>query len=109
MSLFTTDSSVQLSKEKSIKNRIDQLKDAVQNAHPGICTDRALLWTSYYKNPNNRKKPAGIQIAEALREVLLKKKITIYPNELIVGNFSSKRVGGSLFPELHDGRDLNGF
>jgi formate C-acetyltransferase len=101
MSLFTTDTSVLLSKEKRIKNRIDRLKDAVQNAPPGICTDRALLWTSYYKNPNNLKKPAVIQIAEALREVLLKKKIVIYPNELIVGNFSSKRVGGSLFPELH--------
>ena len=101
MSLFTTDTPDLMAKEKSTKNRIERLKDAVQNAPPGICTDRALLWTSYYKNPNNRKKPAAIQMAEALREVLLKKKITIYPNELIVGNFSSKRVGGSLFPELH--------
>jgi pyruvate formate-lyase/glycerol dehydratase family glycyl radical enzyme len=87
--------------EKSTKTRIERLRDAVQNAPPGICTDRALVWTSYYKNPNNRNKPAGIQMAEALREVLLKKKIAIYPDELIVGNFSSKRVGGSLFPELH--------
>jgi formate C-acetyltransferase len=101
MSLFTTDNPVPRAKEKSTKNRIERLRDAVQNVPPGICTDRALLWTSYYKNPNNRKKPADIQIAEALRKVLLNKKITIYPNELIVGNFSSRRVGGSLFPELH--------
>ncbi len=40
-------------------------------------------------------------MAEALGEVLLKKTIKIYPDELIIGNFSSKRVGGSIFPELH--------
>jgi len=36
-----------------------------------------------------------------MSRVLLEKSITIYPNELIVGNFSSKRVGGSIYPELH--------
>jgi formate C-acetyltransferase len=101
MSLFTTDAPDPMVKEKRPRTRIERLRDAVQNAAPGICTDRALLWTSYYKNPNNRKKPAAVQMAEALREVLLNKKITIYPDELIVGNFSSRRVGGSLFPELH--------
>lgn len=40
-------------------------------------------------------------MAEALRDLLLKKSIKIYPDELIVGNFSSKRVGGSIYPELH--------
>jgi formate C-acetyltransferase len=90
-----------MAEEKTAGTRIERLKDAVQNTRPGICTDRALLWTSYNKDPKNQKKPVVIQMAEALREVLLKKKITIYPDELIVGNFSSKRVGGSLFPELH--------
>jgi len=86
-----------MAKEKSTKNRIERLRDAVQNAPPGICTDRALLWTSYYKNSNNRKKPAEIQMAEALRNVLLKKRITIYPDELIVGNFSSRRWAAPSF------------
>ena len=40
-------------------------------------------------------------MAEALRQVLLQKTVRIYPDELIVGNFSSKRVGGSIYPELH--------
>jgi formate C-acetyltransferase len=40
-------------------------------------------------------------MAEALRQVLLEKTIRIYPDELVVGNFSSKRVGGSIYPELH--------
>lgn len=40
-------------------------------------------------------------MAEALGRVLAEKSIRIWPDEIIVGNFSSKRVGGSLFPELH--------
>jgi formate C-acetyltransferase len=82
-------------------NRISSLKQAVQNAQPGVCTDRALIWTRYFKKRENRKKQPCIQTAEALRDVLLQKSILIYPDELIVGNASSKRVGGSIYPELH--------
>jgi pyruvate formate-lyase/glycerol dehydratase family glycyl radical enzyme len=83
------------------QKRIERLKKAVQSASPGVCPERALLWTRYFRNRENRKKPPVIQMAEALREVLLQKTIRIYPDELIVGNFSSKRVGGSIYPELH--------
>ncbi|MFQ5865271.1 MAG: pyruvate formate lyase family protein [bacterium] len=83
------------------QDRIQNLKSAVQNSKHGICMERAVMWTAYFKNRKNRKKPPVIQIAEALRDVLLKKSIKIYPDELIVGNFSSKRVGGSIYPELH--------
>ena len=81
--------------------RIRQLKRTVQETPPAVCTERARIWTRYHRNPANRRKPAAIQMAEALREVLLQKRLSINPNELIVGNFSSKRVGGSLYPELH--------
>ncbi len=81
--------------------RIERLKQAVQEARPGVCTERALIWTRYFRNRENQKKPPLIQMAEALREVLLQKTIRIYPDELLVGNFSSKRVGGSIYPELH--------
>jgi len=81
--------------------RVRQLKRTVQEAPPAICTERAHIWTRYHRDPANRYKPVAIQMAEALREVLLQKSIRIYPDELIVGNFSSKRVGGSLYPELH--------
>lgn len=83
------------------QERIERLKKAVQNASPGVCPERALLWTRYFRNRKNRNKPPAIQMAEALREVLLKKTVRIYPDELVVGNFSSKRVGGSIYPELH--------
>ncbi len=82
-------------------DRIERLKKAVQTAKPGVCTERALIWTRYFRNRKNREKSIFLQMAEALRDVLLQKQITIYPDELIVGNFSSKRVGGAIYPELH--------
>ena len=81
--------------------RIDALKEAVQGAMPGVCTERAMIWTRYFKAGENRKKPPTIQIAGALTEVLKNKSIRIYPDELIVGNYASKRVGGAIYPELH--------
>ena len=81
--------------------RIDALKKAVQGAKPGVCIERAMIWTRYFKAGENRKKSPYIQIAEALTEVLKNKSIRIYPDELIVGNYSSKRVGGAIYPELH--------
>ncbi len=80
--------------------RIAALHRAVMTAVPAVCPERALIWTDYFRKRKNRKKSPHVQIAEALREVLAKKTIAIYPDELVVGNFSSKRVGGSLYPEL---------
>ncbi len=81
-------------------DRIQRLKKTVQDFKPGICIERAIIWTQYFKKPENRKKSVPIQIAEAFRDVLMKKSIRIYPEELIVGNFTSKRVGGQIQPEL---------
>jgi formate C-acetyltransferase len=83
-----------------LTDRISSLKKAVQDFKPAVCTERALIWTGYFKNPENRDKPVCIQIAEAFREVMLRKTVHIYPGELIVGNFTSRRVGGQILPEL---------
>jgi pyruvate formate-lyase/glycerol dehydratase family glycyl radical enzyme len=89
-----------MSQEQLLTDRALSLKRDVQEFKPGICTERALIWTAYFKNRENRSKPVSIQIAEALRDVLQQKTIRIYPHELIVGNFTSKRVGGQIEPEL---------
>lgn len=86
---------------KQETKRISILKKAVLDANYSICTERAVIWTDYFKDSANKTKPIDIQMAEALARVLREKAITIYPQELIVGNFSSKRVGGSIYPELH--------
>ncbi|HPA70337.1 MAG TPA: pyruvate formate lyase family protein [Bacteroidales bacterium] len=83
-----------------MKHRISTLKNDIDTFSPGICPERALLWTDYFKKKANRKKPVDTQIAEAVRHVLLNKSVTIYPNEVIVGNYTSKRVGGIIYPEL---------
>ena len=81
-------------------DRINMLKQTVNDAKPGLCGERALTWTKYFKNKENREKHMYVQIAEALSLVLFEKSITIYPDELLVGNYSSYRVGGSPQPEL---------
>lgn len=81
--------------------RIGALKSAVQGTKPGVCIERAMIWTRYFRARENRRKSLYIQMAEALTEVLKNKSIRIYPDELIVGNYSSKRVGGAIYPELH--------
>lgn len=83
------------------KGRIARLKATVQSARPSVCAERALIWTDYHRKPANRRKSPYIQMAEALSQVFLKKTIAIFPDELIVGNYTSKRVGGSIYPELH--------
>lgn len=84
-----------------MNTRIEKLRQDILNAKHSLCPERALIWTEYFKNPANKGKAVEIQMAEALTEVMLQKQVIIYPDELIVGNFSSKRVGGSIYPELH--------
>jgi formate C-acetyltransferase len=83
------------------ETRIKRLKEAVMSATPGICSERAIIWTDYFRSRRNRSKSPLIGIAEALSAVLERKSIAIHPDELIVGNFTSRRVGGSIYPELH--------
>jgi pyruvate formate-lyase/glycerol dehydratase family glycyl radical enzyme len=85
----------------AMTERIRRLRAAVQSHPPGVCSERARIWTEYFRRRLNRAKPPAVQMAEALRQVLLLKSAVIHPDELIVGNFCSKRVGGSIYPELH--------
>ncbi len=73
-------STIDRAEERPPDRRIPRLKKAVQNAPPGICTERARIWTRYHRQAANRRKPAAIQMAEALRAVLREKTIAIYPD-----------------------------
>ena len=84
-----------------VSPRVRRLQAAVQESQPGICAERALIWTSYFRDRSHRAKPIELQMAEALSRVLCEKTIRIHTDELIVGNFSSKRVAGAIYPELH--------
>ena len=86
--------------EQSSSERLSRLKKTVDSEAPGLCAERAIIWTDYFRDKQNREKHIYVGIAEALSEVLIKKSIAIHPDELIVGNYSSYRVGGSPCPEL---------
>jgi formate C-acetyltransferase len=82
-------------------DRIALLKKAVREAPPTICPERALLWTEYCRRPDSRAKHVYLRMAEALAHFLAHKTVRIHPHELLVGNFTSHRVGGHIAPELH--------
>ncbi len=84
-----------------LTDRVRALHQEVLSAQPALCAERAVLVTRYFRQRRNRRKPVAIQKAEALAQVLREKVAHIYPGELLVGCFTSHRVGGGLFPELH--------
>ena len=47
-----------------MSDRIEILKNSVNNAIRAICPERAILWTEYYKNKLNRNKPVEILSTE---------------------------------------------
>jgi len=87
--------------ERTFPERVWRLREAVQSAPPSVCTERAVSVTRYTRRRVNRRKPAVIQRAEALAAVLAERSVQVHEDELLVGNFSSHRVGGAIFPELH--------
>ena len=80
--------------------RVQNLKKAVQAEEYAVCIERAMLWTQFSKNKNNKAKSRPVFIAEATRHVLRNKTVEIYPEELVVGNFTAHRVGGIIYPEM---------
>ena len=72
-------------------NRIERLKRAVQAARPGVCTERALIWTDYFRHKGNREKDIHIRMAEALRDVLLKKRVVMSLKVLWVNKLKRKK------------------
>ncbi|MBI2898991.1 MAG: formate acetyltransferase [Planctomycetes bacterium] len=79
--------------------RLERLRDAILRTRPAVCAERALLVTEYFRRPS--REPMIVRKAEALAHVLRRKRMRVYPDELLVGCFTSHRVGGSLYPELH--------
>ncbi|MHA1438665.1 MAG: pyruvate formate lyase family protein [Promethearchaeota archaeon] len=78
--------------------RVKEIQKAIRESGRAICLEASKLKTKYYKK-HGFKKPTPIHRAECLSYVLRNKKIIIYPHELLVGNFTSKRVAGQLWAE----------
>ncbi|MHA1437809.1 MAG: pyruvate formate lyase family protein [Promethearchaeota archaeon] len=80
--------------------RVKEIQKAIRESGRALCLEAARLKTKYYKK-HGFKKPTPIHRAERLSYVLQNKKVIIYPRELLVGNFTSKRVAGQLWEEYY--------
>jgi len=78
--------------------RVDDIHRAIRESDYEVCIESAELKTAFHKK-HGFSKPLAVQRANALRYQLNRKKVTVYPDELLVGNFTSKRVGGSVWVE----------
>ncbi|MGB4617845.1 MAG: pyruvate formate lyase family protein, partial [Dethiobacteria bacterium] len=93
--------------ETYFTDRVKMIHKTIRETQPGVCIEDSVLKTEYYrkhafKRPYWKrayKKPTPIHRAESLAYVLRNKTIKVYPGELLVGNFTSKRVGGRVWTE----------
>ncbi len=79
-------------------DRVKSIQEDIRMSDRALCIEVSKLKTKYYKK-NGFDKPVSIHRAERLKYVLKNKKVKVYPNELLVGNFTSKRVAGQVWEE----------
>ncbi|HUN55300.1 MAG TPA: pyruvate formate lyase family protein [Smithella sp.] len=78
--------------------RVYDIQNDIRESDYHLCFETSKLKTNFYRQ-NGFNKPAHIHRAERLYYVLKNKEVIIYPQELLVGNFTSKRVGGQVWEE----------
>lgn len=80
--------------------RVEFLREEIFKNKPSICMERARLWTHYHKRLADKKDPTVIRQAKAISYVLNNLTPKIYPDELLVGSFATKRISAIVYPEL---------
>ncbi len=80
--------------------RISRLYDRLMSARKEICVQRARCITEYMKSEGAWFEPPVIRRAKAVAHVLNNLEVKIYPDELIVGGITSKRLGAIVYPEF---------
>jgi len=78
--------------------RVRDIQRDIRDAGYHVCLESADIKTDYHKE-HGFIEPLAVQRASVLRHVLNNKTVTVYPHELLVGNFTSKRVGGAVWVE----------
>jgi len=80
--------------------RLARLYNELLTAKKAICIERARYLTEYMKGPHVWFEPPAVRRARAVAYILKKLDVKIYPDELLVGNLTSKRVGAIIYPEF---------
>jgi len=87
--------------QAQFSKRVLDIQNAIREAPRSICFEVSQLKTEYYKKFDGFSKPVHIHRAERLRHVLQNKRAIVYPGELLVGNFTGKRVAGQIWEEQY--------
>jgi pyruvate formate-lyase/glycerol dehydratase family glycyl radical enzyme len=78
--------------------RVHDIQRDIRDAGYKVCLESARLKTAWYRE-HGFEGPLLTQRAELLRHLLNRKRITVYRHELLVGNYTAKRVGGNVWLE----------
>jgi len=78
--------------------RVYDIQNAIRGSAHSLCFESSRLKTEYYRK-HGFDKPNPVHRAERLAHVLKHKTVTVYPDELIVGNFTAKRRGAQVWEE----------
>ena len=78
--------------------RVQELQRDIRASGYHVCLESAELKTDFHQQ-HAADHPLPVERATLLRYLLRRKTVTVYPGELLVGNFTSKRVGGSVWME----------
>ncbi len=80
--------------------RLSRLLNELLESKKEICIQRARYLTQYMKGTEVWFEPAVVRRARAVAHILRNLEVCIYPDELIVGGLTSKRVGAIIYPEF---------
>ncbi len=83
-----------------LTQRVRDIRQDIRDAGYQACIESAALKTAYYKK-HGFTQPVSVQRAKLLRHLLNHKSTIVYPQELLVGNYTAKRVGGNLWVEYY--------
>ncbi|PKL41305.1 MAG: hypothetical protein CVV44_01335 [Spirochaetae bacterium HGW-Spirochaetae-1] len=86
--------------------RVHDIQKDIRESGRALCMEVSKLKTRYYRK-NGFSKPTPIHRAQRLSYVLKNKTVKVYPGELLVGNFTSKRVAGQVWEEQYGILDIS--
>ena len=80
--------------------RVRAIRHAIRDSGYAVCLETAELKTAFAKQRRGTA-PLAVRRASLLRYLLNEKRVIVYPHELLVGNHTSKRVGGNIWVEYY--------
>ena len=85
-------------KQATFTRRVHDLHQDIRHSSYQVCLEAAELKTAWHRE-HGFPEPLAVRRASLLRYVLNNKQIMVYPHELLVGNYTAKRVAGNVWVE----------